>query len=186
MSFAKTLSSAGGGGVLVVAADAELAGGPNWLRSSPMTEPAAAAALDQLLVLETLVARRADVARVYRERLLGLPGFGAQHVRPGDSHALVHWVMRVPARVGRDRLATALAGEGVQSKPYYDRLAVPAARPLPTTAALHREALALPMSSELSVDDADRVATAVARSLRALQAGADGRSASLLARTASA
>jgi dTDP-4-amino-4,6-dideoxygalactose transaminase len=119
-------------------------------------------------VLDELVARRATVARIYREALLGRPGFSAQHVRPGDGHALVHWAMRVPPAVGRDRLATRLAAEGVQSKPYYEPLLEPAPRSLPITAALHREALALPMSSELSVDEAERVATAVTRSLRGL------------------
>jgi dTDP-4-amino-4,6-dideoxygalactose transaminase len=168
MSFAKTVSGAGSGGAVVVAADAQLDASPNWLRSSAMTEPSAVAALDQVMVLERLVARRQEVAQVYRERLLGLPGFAAQHVRPGDGHALVHWAVRVPGQLGRERLAARLADEGVRTKPYYDRVAVAPVGPLPITATLHREALALPMSSEMSTDDADRVATAVARSVRSL------------------
>jgi dTDP-4-amino-4,6-dideoxygalactose transaminase/nucleoside-diphosphate-sugar epimerase len=168
MSFAKTVSGAGSGGAVVVGVDADLSAAPNWLRSSVMTEPSAVAALDQLEVVDELVGRRATVARIYREALLGRPGFSAQHVRPGDGHALVHWAMRVPPAVGRDRLAARLAAEGVQSKPYYEPLLERATRSLPVTSALHREALALPMSSELSVDEAERVATAAARSLRDL------------------
>jgi dTDP-4-amino-4,6-dideoxygalactose transaminase len=168
MSFAKTMTGAGSGGAVVVPADADLAAAPNWLRSSPMTEPSAVAALDHLEALDDMVRHRARVAEVYSELLLGRGGFGTQHVRPGDRHAHVHWVVRVPAAVGRDRLACELAAEGVQSKPYYEPLADTPDGPLPVTAALHAEALALPMSSEVSLDEAERVATAVARSLRRL------------------
>ncbi|MDX6326633.1 MAG: perosamine synthetase [Nocardioidaceae bacterium] len=171
MSFAKTLTAAGGGGAAVVPESADLAAGPNWLRSASMLEPAAIAAVDQVEVLPELVRRRHLVADVYAE-LLVQPGFYSQHVRPRDRHALVHWALRVPRRVGRDRLAAALAPEGVSTKSYYQPLSLRTPGPLPVTEALHREVLALPMSSELSVDEAERVAAAVLRSLRRLSGAA--------------
>jgi dTDP-4-amino-4,6-dideoxygalactose transaminase len=88
----------------------------------------------------------------------------------------VHWVVAVDHAVGRDRLAAALAAEGVQTKPYYERLRdlrEPAAAPVAWS--LYERALALPMSSELCRDDAERVAVATRRALRGLRtAGGDG------------
>ena len=92
-----------------------------------------------------------------------------QQVRPGDRHAWVHWAGRLPGR--RDAVAAGLARAGIQSKPYYapvlhrhdwGGLAEPAP-PLPVTEALADEVLALPMSSELSTADAERVAWAAVR-----------------------
>ena len=75
--------------------------------------------------------------------------------------------------VDRDRLAAELDRLGVGTKPYY---APPLhwhdwgpyaerPRPLPVADALGREALALPMSSELSPVHAERITTAVLAAL---------------------
>ncbi len=75
----------------------------------------------------------------------------------------MHWVARF-AGVDRDRLAKKLDALGIGTKPYYapvlHRLpwsAVAEGTDLPVTDVLHDEALALPMSSELSVGEAERV-----------------------------
>jgi dTDP-4-amino-4,6-dideoxygalactose transaminase len=173
LSFAKVLSAGGGGGALVLPAEAvdRLRRPLDWLRSVPMVETAAIAALDLLGDLDVLVARRRDVARRYEEIGSAL-GVVPQRAAVGDEHAWVHWVARF-AGVDRDRLAAALLRLGVATKPYY---APPLhwhdwggyaerSGPLPVSDELGREALALPMSSELSPLQADRVTIAVRTAL---------------------
>ena len=78
-------------------------------------------------------------------------------------HSNVHWVVQVSERV---ELAARLARLGVQTKPYFPaqhlhyELPAPGQR-LPVTERLDREALALPMSSELSRAQAEGVAWAL-------------------------
>jgi dTDP-4-amino-4,6-dideoxygalactose transaminase len=175
LSFAKVVSAGGGGGALVLPADAveRLRLPVDWLRSVPMVETAAIAALDLLADLDVLVARRREVAARYGE-LAVAAGVTPQQAADGDEHAWVHWVARF-AGVDRDRLAAELARLGVGTKPYYapplhwHDWAAYAERSgrLPVSDELGREALALPMSSELSPLQAERVAAAVLTALRA-------------------
>jgi perosamine synthetase len=164
MSFAKVLSAGGAGGALVLpaaAADRVQADPAGWTRSELMNELHAVVALDQLTVLGDLVRWRAEVAAVYAD----LP-LRTQQVRPGDRHSYVHWVARVADRDGLQRRLDEL---GVRTKPYFaavHRGPLGAGETLPVTDALHTEALALPLSSELTVEQAERVVAAVRRSLR--------------------
>jgi dTDP-4-amino-4,6-dideoxygalactose transaminase/nucleoside-diphosphate-sugar epimerase len=172
MSFAKVVSAAGAGGFVVVRSDRleTLVRPVDWTRSSMLGEVHAAAAVDLVERLDVLVERRRQVADAYSELIsTAIP----QQVLPGDRHAWVHWVARFP---DRDRLADELARRGVGTKPYYapvlhrqdwQGLAEPAVE-LPVTDALANEVLALPMSSELSPADAERVVCAV---LGIIQAG---------------
>lgn len=169
LSFAKVLSAGGGGGAVVLPAEAvdRLRLPVDWLRSVPLVETAAIAAFDLLRDLDLLVARRREVARRYGE-LAVAAGVVPQQAAEGDEHAWVHWVARFGG-VDRDRLAAELLRLGVATKPYY----APPLHwhdwgaygerpwPLPVADGLGREALALPMSSELSPRQADRVTMAV-------------------------
>jgi dTDP-4-amino-4,6-dideoxygalactose transaminase/nucleoside-diphosphate-sugar epimerase len=164
LSFAKVVSAGGSGGAVVLAPDLETTSPANWLRSSPITEISAVVGLDGLRALETLVRRRSVVADIYRD---ALPALIPQHVRDADRHSWVHWTARVPAGVDRGRFAVELAAEGIGCKPYYEPIDGMGGS-MPVADALHAEALALPMSSELTVDDAERVATGARRALRRL------------------
>jgi dTDP-4-amino-4,6-dideoxygalactose transaminase len=168
MSFAKVISAAGAGGAVIVPAGANLEAQGNWLRSSLMGELNAIAALDQLKVLEALVERRQAIARVYRDRCGRHPSLRWQEVRSGDRHSLVHWVVQIPPQLGRERIASALARVGVETKPYY----APALHEvlesgagetitLPVTKALAKTALALPMSSEMTPSHAEAIGEAL-------------------------
>jgi perosamine synthetase len=175
MSFAKVLSAGGAGGAVVLpaaAGAAALADSAAWWRSELMNELHAVYAVDQLAVLAELVARRNRVAEIYGAGLRGLPGLIAQEVRPGDTHSYVHWVVRVPEDPGRDALQRALLDCGIQTKPYFRavHLAGPGGRGarLPVTEMLDAQALALPASSEMTEDDAERVITAVRHCYRSL------------------
>ncbi|PTA44144.1 DegT/DnrJ/EryC1/StrS family aminotransferase [Micromonospora sp. RP3T] len=167
MSFAKVVSAGGAGGALVLPADAAeavLAAPAGWTRSELMNELHAVVAVDQLAELDTLVRRRGEVAEVYAAAARTLP-VEFQQVRPGDRHCWVHWVARI---ADRDRVADALAALGVQTKPYFaaiHRGPLGGGERLPVTDRLDAEALALPMSSELTVEQAERVVAALRRCL---------------------
>jgi len=163
MSFAKVLSAGGAGGAVVVrngSGTERLAG---WTRSALMDELHAVAALDQLTALEELVARRQAVGRIYDRAASRTDVVVPQRVAEGDRHSYVHWVARFPRR---ERFARELARVGVETKDYFRALhlrsetADPNLR-LPATDRLDREVLALPMSSELTEEDADAVAVAL-------------------------
>lgn len=170
MSFAKVVSAAGAGGAAVIPKDATaalLGDNYGWWRSELMDELHAIYALDQLDMLEDLVRRRNRVADVYRA---GLPQLTAQQVRTGDTHCYVHWVARVPRVPGRDALQRALGDCGVQTKPYFRALHMAGfgdGERLPVTERLDGAVLALPMSSELTEEDAEQVVIAVRHCLAA-------------------
>ena len=170
MSFAKVVSSGGAGGAVVVPAHTDLEDGPNWLRSSLLHEVHAVAALDQIAVLDDLVARREEIAAVYSAAAARWGGVIPQRARSKGRHALVHWVARFPA--DRAAVADGLERLGVRTKAYYapvlhrTGLATGAPPRLPVTDRLAAEALALPMSSEMTREDAERVVMAVDRVLR--------------------
>lgn len=170
MSFAKVLSASGAGGALVLPREAmaRLHADPaGWTRSELMTEMHAIAALDQLAVLERMVAARERVADIYGSAVPLLPGARAQQVPPHDRHSRVHWVLSLP---NRDQVQDKLLRAGVGTKPYFPALHLtshPVADPaaLPVTEALHTGALALPMSSEITDAQADAVVFALARAV---------------------
>jgi dTDP-4-amino-4,6-dideoxygalactose transaminase/nucleoside-diphosphate-sugar epimerase len=163
MSFAKALTAAGAGGAVVLKAGARKRDPFAWLSSSLIDELHAVAALDQLDTLAELVSRRNRVARLYEATAARLERVACQGVSPENVHSYVHWVLAVPER---EELARRLAHFGVQTKPYFPaqhlRYEVPAPwHRLPVTERLDREALALPMSSELSEAQAESVALAL-------------------------
>ena len=141
-----------------------------------MDELHAICALDQLDMLDDLVRRRNRVADIYRT---GLSQLTAQQVRPGDTHCYVHWVARVPRVPGREALQRALGDYGVQTKPYFRALHMTGfgdGELLPVTERLDGEVLALPMSSELTEEDAEQVVIAVEHCLGASACGMSSRS----------
>lgn len=163
MSFAKLLSAGGAGGAVVVrnGSGAERLAG--WTHSALMDELHAAAALDQLTAFEELVARREAVARIYDRAASRTDVVVPQRVAEGDRHSYVHWVARFPRR---QQVARELARLGVETRGYFQALHVRGACTdvhvrLPVTERLDREALAIPMSSELTEEDADAVAVAL-------------------------
>ncbi|HEX8862989.1 MAG TPA: aminotransferase class I/II-fold pyridoxal phosphate-dependent enzyme [Actinomycetes bacterium] len=165
MSFAKVLSAGGAGGAVVLPAGTRLPPAAGWVPSELMHELHAVVALDQLAILDDMIRRRERVAAVYLEAASAL-GVDTQLVRPGNRHNWTHFVMRVP---DRKALAAELACLGVGTKPYFRALhrheLDPGAEHLPVTDRLDAEALALPMSSELTAADAERVVLALERCL---------------------
>ena len=170
MSFAKVLTAAGAGGAVVFTAGARRRDLGPWLSSSLMDELHAVVALDQLVLLPDLVQRRNRVAQTY-QRAASRAGLVTQGVARLNRHSYVHWVAQAP---DREHLARELALLGVETKPYFSaqhlhyELAAPKIH-LPVTERLDREALALPMSSELSDGAAELVAVAVEEAFRSMR-----------------
>jgi dTDP-4-amino-4,6-dideoxygalactose transaminase/nucleoside-diphosphate-sugar epimerase len=174
MSFAKVLSAGGSGGAVVFAGTETSAGHAGWLRSGLMDELHAVAALDQLEVFPRLLSRRRSLAAQYRSLLASSPWLTPQLTTGSCQHSYVHWVARVDPAIGRDRLKQALEALGVCTREYFQALHLLQGygprTSLPFTEELDREVLALPMSSELTSDDAELVAFAVVEAGERVQA----------------
>jgi dTDP-4-amino-4,6-dideoxygalactose transaminase len=173
MSFAKVLSAGGAGGALALQTErleALMVDPAGWTRSELLDELHAIVAMDQLSAFDDLIRARQRIADVYESALPTLPGVRHQVTRPGDRHSHVHWVMRLD---DRDLIQESMLRLGVGSKPYFLALHLTSHPPrdrephdLPVTADLHEHALALPMSSEMTTSDAERVVLALQRSRR--------------------
>jgi len=167
MSFAKVVSAAGAGGAVVLRGERAAGLGGSSART-PMDELHAIAALDQLAVIEELVERRQRVAEAYERAAASCAGrVVPQRVAEHTRHSYVHWVARVP---GRERVAHELSRLGVQTRDYFRALHLQetgAERKvqLPATERLDSEAIALPMSSELTGEEAETVAVALEEAL---------------------
>jgi dTDP-4-amino-4,6-dideoxygalactose transaminase len=131
-----------------------------------MNEIHAIAALDQLTVLDDLVAVRNEVAEAYGTVVAHRSEIAVQQVVDGNAHSYVHWAARVP---NRDEVAARMSALGVATKPYFPAQhrthPVLSQARLPVTEYLHGGALAFPTSSELTPRQIDGVCEALARSL---------------------
>jgi dTDP-4-amino-4,6-dideoxygalactose transaminase/nucleoside-diphosphate-sugar epimerase len=168
MSFAKVVSAGGAGGVLVMSPGVDRRLLDRWTHSALLTELHAVAAVDQLAILGDIVGRRQRLAAVYEEGLGDLPSVEPQSTTAGALHSYVHWVARLPG-IDRPGLEKVLLARGVETKRYFGALHSTfrsKGDPLPVTDQLDREVLAFPMSSEMTVEDAELVVLAVDDSLK--------------------
>jgi dTDP-4-amino-4,6-dideoxygalactose transaminase len=154
--------------------------GDTWLQHTHLgynyrlDEMSAALGKVQMARLDELLARREQVARWYQERLAEIPGVEPPQIAPSTTR--VSWfvyVVRLAPGVDRDRLASALAEQGIPARPYFIPIHL---QPymverfgyrqgdFPITEDLGRRGLALPFSSvmrEAQVDQVCRVLAAV-------------------------
>jgi dTDP-4-amino-4,6-dideoxygalactose transaminase len=124
--------------------------------------------------LEELVEGRGAVARIYEEAIAAVPGIDLQQVAAGDRHSYVHWVMRTCGAEHSEQLRRHLADLGVGTGDYFRAQHLGSRGPLPqllpVTERLHDGVVALPMSSELTLEGAQHVAAACAEALAAFPA----------------
>ncbi|HLU53567.1 MAG TPA: DegT/DnrJ/EryC1/StrS family aminotransferase [Acidimicrobiia bacterium] len=138
-----------------------------------LSELHAAVVLVALGHLEDRVQRRTRLAERYRERLGEIPGVGWQAVPEGSRSSYKDFIITIDAdRFGahRDRVVPALHAEGVPTRPYY---APPVHRQqayahvetgeLPVTEWLAGRVIALPIWSDMTLDEVDGVAEALTR-----------------------
>jgi perosamine synthetase len=130
----------------------------------------AALGLGQLERLDTLIARRARVARWYREELAGLPGVREPAPPPGAT--AVAWLYTVAvegwSRRRRDAAIEALRRRGVDSRPIFvpmSRLPMYRGAARPVAAAIADRGISLPTHPGLSRSDVRAIAGAFRRVL---------------------
>ncbi|MEJ7583626.1 MAG: DegT/DnrJ/EryC1/StrS family aminotransferase [Acidimicrobiales bacterium] len=172
MSFAKIVSAGGAGGALTLPADVELDDVHGWTRSALMNEAHAVVALDQLCVMGRLIERRRAMVERYQQACTEV-GLGFQVVDTNVAPSWVHFVVRTPQGADRRRLACQLNRLGVATRSYFEPLHQQGFGPLdpgcadrlPVTEKLGREVLAIPLSSELSAEQVERVTVALARAV---------------------
>lgn len=123
---------------------------------------------------ETAAARR-EIAALYTEQLLDVPGLLFQHVPEGAESSWKDFCIRIEAAdagLSRDELRAALAAAGIDTRAYYSppchrmgafSAAAAGAPPLPVTEHLAESLLALPMGSHVTPQVADHVAREVRR-----------------------
>lgn len=139
-----------------------------------MTNLQAALGVAQLDRLDALVARRRRNARQYAAALAGTPAVAPPPAAPWARP--VPWLhtvlLRGASRRARDRVAAALARQGIETRPvFYPISALPpyrdGSRRFPVAERLSREGLSLPSSPHLT-------AAQIARVCAALRAALDG------------
>lgn len=139
-----------------------------------MSELHAAVALASFRDLEERIARRNELAQSYRRVLGSVPGVSFPVVRDDDRSTYKDLTILVDERefgLSADRLAEALAAEGVETRRYYSppvhrmrafRIQA-VGTDLPVTDAAARAALSLPLWTEMREDEVERVGTAILR-----------------------
>jgi len=141
-----------------------------------MSELHAALGLAQLGRLDELLARRAALAALYRERLAGLPLGPLPGSPPGGRHAFQSYVVQLPEAASREAVQQQLAAQGIETRvparaihtlPYYRRRYGYQAGQLPTSFRASRQALALPLYPSMRESDTERVARALGAALAA-------------------
>jgi len=122
-------------------------------------------AVVQIGRLDDLLGARRRVARSYAEFLDGVPGITLPHVAEDRDHTWQSYVLTLDKGISRDRVASRLRDEGVQTnigtfashlQPVYGERA-----PCPVSADLFERHLAIPMFAGLAHDDVARVSAAV-------------------------
>lgn len=190
-----------GEGGMIVTGDADLARlcrslrnqgrgeGDRWLVHERLgfnyrlDEMSAAMGLAQVRRLDELLARRALVADLYRQRLAGLVGAGMgvelPAVAEGVTMSWFVYVIRLAPPHDRDAVARYLADRGVPTRPYFQPIHLqPFYRErfgyrggeLPVTEAAGRSGLALPFHGRMGPDEVDQVARALEAALAQPQA----------------
>jgi dTDP-4-amino-4,6-dideoxygalactose transaminase len=132
-----------------------------------MSEFHAAMALESLALLDDTLARRRELAARYVDGLRDVPGIRPQVVPLEHVSSYKDFTIAVDTEelgIGRDRLVAVLAAEGIDTRNYFDPPVhrqeayrrQPAAG-LPTTDAVSRSVVSLPIYPDLADGDVDRV-----------------------------
>jgi FlaA1/EpsC-like NDP-sugar epimerase/dTDP-4-amino-4,6-dideoxygalactose transaminase len=132
-----------------------------------MSEFHAAMALESLGLLDASLARRRDLAARYIDGLRGVPGIHTQVVPAAHVSTYKDFTIAVESDelgIDRNQLVAVLATEGIDTRNYFDppvhrqqAYEGEAAVHLPTTDAVSRSIVSLPIYPDLSVEDVDRV-----------------------------
>jgi len=136
-----------------------------------LSDIAAAILLVQLARIDELLERRRAVAARYAELLAGEELLTVPSVPPDRTHAWQSYLVTLDPAVDRSAVAAELRSQGIgcghgtwacHRQPVYQTT-----RPCPVSADLFDRNLAIPMHAELTLDQVERVATALRTALAA-------------------
>ncbi len=139
-----------------------------------MTEFQAAVALAGLPYVDEGIARRQQLAELYRRQLSGIAGLETQHPGPGVRGSCNGFTLRVgpQAGIGRETVERSLEAEGIETRRYYDpplhrqklyrRFYQPAREPLAVTGLISSQVVALPLYAGLATDTVVRIGQQIA------------------------
>jgi perosamine synthetase len=132
-----------------------------------LDEMSAALGVSQMTRIDVILARRAQVAAWYAERLANVEGLALPYVAPETTRmSWFVYVVQIDETVGRDRVMANLAAEGIPSRPYFVPIHL---QPLyrnrfgfqsgdfPITEQVARTTLALPFFTDMSEGQVDCV-----------------------------
>ncbi|HEU67990.1 MAG TPA: DegT/DnrJ/EryC1/StrS family aminotransferase [Candidatus Acetothermia bacterium] len=137
-----------------------------------MTEMSAALGVSQLRRIETLLAKRERVARMYTELLSGLEWVRPPVVRPHVRMSWFVYVVTLAEGLHRDAVMARLAEEGIPSRGYFSPMHLqPYIRAelgtregmLPVTEEAARRTVALPFHGNMTEDEVECVVDALGR-----------------------
>lgn len=131
-----------------------------------MTNIAAAIGVAQMERVEDVLARKREIARLYAERLGGVPGVALQ--READWAKAVWWMVSILVDPSvRDELMRFLAENGVETRPFFfpahELPMYPRDIAYPVAERLGASGINLPSFPELTVDEIDTVCDLIAR-----------------------
>jgi perosamine synthetase len=147
-----------------------------------MDEMSAALGASQMGRLDSILAKRAAVARMYNDRLADISWLTPPRAREDVSVSWFVYVITLAAGVDRQAVIGRLAGQGVPSRAYFPPVHLQSyfqalqrqgalgsgwdwsPGSLPVTEAIGERTLALPFHSNLSQTDVERVTDGLARS----------------------
>ena len=137
-----------------------------------MTEMSAALGVSQLRRIETLLAKRERVARIYTQRLSELEWIRTPVVRPYVRMSWFVYVVTLAEGMHRDPVMKALAEEGIPTRGYFSPVHLqPYVRRrlgtkegmLPVTESVARRTIALPFHGNMTEAEVDMVVEALKR-----------------------
>ncbi len=136
----------------------------------------AALGLAQLDRLEQLLARRAQVAAWYNQRLPEIPGVRIPYIGPDTGMSWFVYVIRLEPGHDRDRIMDSLAEKGIPARPYFSPIHLQPfyrqkfgyrAGDFPITESVARSTLALPFFGTMSESQVEQVCTALQETILA-------------------
>jgi len=140
-----------------------------------MTEMSAALGVSQVRRLETFLAKREQVARLYTERLAGLDWIRPPVVRPHVRMSWFVYVVTLREGIRRDAVMQGMAEKGIPTRGYFSPIHLqPYIRErldthegmLPITESVAQRTIALPFHNNLTEDEIDYVVENVANIIK--------------------
>jgi perosamine synthetase len=156
--------------------------GSKWLQhprigfNYRLNEMSAALGVSQLRRIETLLAKRADVAHRYNQALNGIAGIAPLRIAPTTTKmSWFVYVLRLAPAVDREKVMAALLEDGIPSRPYFAALHLqPPYRArygykegdFPVTESVSASVLALPFHANMTDEHIEMVRDGLIRAIR--------------------